>query len=829
MSSSESEIAEEVHEADSPRHPRGVREGRDRPARTDIFSWNAGVNDSEHAIGTGDSGSFMEETLADDELPSPGECAGGMSSATPRRSRQLSSNSRLGEDLRAAAEKTYGDDDFESYDDYNDDDFESESLSGSQAFGTTPRVSASQRSVQAVPSLQMTPRGGIEFPPSPSPRRDGGVDTISRTHRWLHTPRASYASRPTAPSAAPSETPSHPSYRLLVERARNATGKMQAPPGCPNPPAASAPSMEAFGMGPVQTLEASSTASRDSDGSVSEAAAAYAVTLFRHIDKNRDGAVNIREIIIALRKDPELAVALGLPSGVIRQEDGSRDALEVLFQRLDVDNDRQLSESEFLQVFSAAAKASGALGDETVIQEERPSTAVTLPGAADITRRRLKRRKSPAEACPERIAVLIARAKTLAARGGAIGKASARELRRRERWGTIEEDVGSGTSSTSGGSDCTAVAGSPAVVSSLVVARLEAENLAHRVRQSAVALEKDIAVARKEMGRRLSRDAAKAAYMSRALRRARASTALRGLNREDDQLALHDADLACVVADLARSLPREGDVDLRREISNPWESAASNQSRDDQGARRGHEVEDALAYACAFGDWELDGGSHILHAAGADLEEEWGGAMSVPAVTLPVTGGVPQLGKGRQALLRRLWASHRLRQEMERMLGEAPSDAPEAWTRLHLGAGAAASVLSPRASFDADADDFGAELDAVAIGAGRGPNNAPPAFNPPAHVTAVLRDSCALRRHAEAVLGGGGFKEDATSDAKDRAAVAGDGSALGTKPMSVVVTRRAEEDENAEDAVAVIRERINVGAIVRRGRNLRMEGQRLGL
>jgi hypothetical protein len=53
--------------------------------------------------------------------------------------------------------------------------------------------------------------------------------------------------------------------------------------------------------------------------------------LFAHADKNGDGIINVREMLIGLRKDSELANILHLPRH-IRQENGTRDAFESVFQ-----------------------------------------------------------------------------------------------------------------------------------------------------------------------------------------------------------------------------------------------------------------------------------------------------------------------------------------------------------------------------------------------------------------------------------------------------------------------------------------------------------------
>jgi hypothetical protein len=110
---------------------------------------------------------------------------------------------------------------------------------------------------------------------------------------------------------------------------------------------------------------------------------AAAAAIFRRLDKNNDGVVNIRELIIALRKDPELARTLGLSSSV-RQEDGTRDALERFFQRLDVDGNSVLSMEEFVRgLFSVSSAAAGAERDDGVgvgtSQNQKALAAAPVP------------------------------------------------------------------------------------------------------------------------------------------------------------------------------------------------------------------------------------------------------------------------------------------------------------------------------------------------------------------------------------------------------------------------------------------------------------------
>ena len=68
--------------------------------------------------------------------------------------------------------------------------------------------------------------------------------------------------------------------------------------------------------------------------------------VFEHIDKDGDGAINVREIIIGLRKDAKLSSMLHLPQR-IKQEDGSRAAFEEIFQEMDQNGIREINWKDF--------------------------------------------------------------------------------------------------------------------------------------------------------------------------------------------------------------------------------------------------------------------------------------------------------------------------------------------------------------------------------------------------------------------------------------------------------------------------------------------------
>ncbi|CAE7302867.1 unnamed protein product [Symbiodinium natans] len=69
--------------------------------------------------------------------------------------------------------------------------------------------------------------------------------------------------------------------------------------------------------------------------------------IFDSTDAQRNGMVNKRELIKAIRRDSRMAEFFGLPTE-IRQEDGSRDQMEALFQAMDSDSDREITWDEFL-------------------------------------------------------------------------------------------------------------------------------------------------------------------------------------------------------------------------------------------------------------------------------------------------------------------------------------------------------------------------------------------------------------------------------------------------------------------------------------------------
>ena len=68
--------------------------------------------------------------------------------------------------------------------------------------------------------------------------------------------------------------------------------------------------------------------------------------IFEHIDKDHSGSINVREMILGLRRDAELADALHLPQH-IWQEDGTREAFETVFQAMHRDDLREVTWNDF--------------------------------------------------------------------------------------------------------------------------------------------------------------------------------------------------------------------------------------------------------------------------------------------------------------------------------------------------------------------------------------------------------------------------------------------------------------------------------------------------
>ena len=119
------------------------------------------------------------------------------------------------------------------------------------------------------------------------------------------------------------------------------------PPKAPRPPPSSS---SALAVAPPLAAPAPPPQAAAPSQSPTTAADAAILEAFHLIDKNGDGLLSRIEIIKACRADERIRSLLGLPKN-IRQEDGTRDQFEQVFQRFDADDSKSISLSEFLAAF----------------------------------------------------------------------------------------------------------------------------------------------------------------------------------------------------------------------------------------------------------------------------------------------------------------------------------------------------------------------------------------------------------------------------------------------------------------------------------------------
>lgn len=73
---------------------------------------------------------------------------------------------------------------------------------------------------------------------------------------------------------------------------------------------------------------------------------------FARIDTNKNGVLSRAEVIKACKADASIRELLGLPK-TIRQEDGTRDLFEDVYQRLDADGSKTIDADEMVSFFTA--------------------------------------------------------------------------------------------------------------------------------------------------------------------------------------------------------------------------------------------------------------------------------------------------------------------------------------------------------------------------------------------------------------------------------------------------------------------------------------------
>jgi hypothetical protein len=110
---------------------------------------------------------------------------------------------------------------------------------------------------------------------------------------------------------------------------------------------------------------------------------------FDRIDRNGDQSISVQELILALRRDAEVASFLQLPQRV-RQEDGSRDTFETFFQALDRDGSRDLDWDEFRGFFLKPEA-----GAVDVYDEQSDDRILLIKGRFQDTPHARRRKESP--------------------------------------------------------------------------------------------------------------------------------------------------------------------------------------------------------------------------------------------------------------------------------------------------------------------------------------------------------------------------------------------------------------------------------------------------
>ena len=148
---------------------------------------------------------------------------------------------------------------------------------------------------------------------------------------------------------------------------------------------------------------------------------------FRLMDTNGNGRLGRAEVIKAVRRDPAVRALLGLPA-TIRQEDGSRDRFERVFQAMDRDDSKEVDFEEFSRFFDELQQAREA-GEANEAPDPvsppvaagaaaRANAAATAAAAAPTSAARPPVAKPPAATPPNTQAVAMAQAMLRAASSG---------------------------------------------------------------------------------------------------------------------------------------------------------------------------------------------------------------------------------------------------------------------------------------------------------------------------------------------------------------------------------------------------------------------------
>jgi hypothetical protein len=137
----------------------------------------------------------------------------------------------------------------------------------------------------------------------------------------------------------------------------------------------------------LAVADESKTADATAATAMGDASSTRIADAFERIDANRDGVLSRAEVIRACRRDPHIRFLLGLPAA-IRQEDGTRDAFERVFQGLDADGSKSIDLQEFARAFSPlcyapSADSCGAASFSTSAPELRMERSMEASPARD--------------------------------------------------------------------------------------------------------------------------------------------------------------------------------------------------------------------------------------------------------------------------------------------------------------------------------------------------------------------------------------------------------------------------------------------------------------
>ena len=157
------------------------------------------------------------------------------------------------------------------------------------------------------------------------------------------------------------------------------------------------------------TTVGASSADGDTTLAVPEADDATCSMAFSLIDRNRDGVLTRIEVIRACREQERVRTLLGLPQQ-IRQEDGSREAFEAVFQRLDTDESKSIDYEEFKSVFLAKkGKKQRNKGGGGGTGEADPAKAAEKAEKARLAKEAAAVKKAEAAASRKEQAALLAK------------------------------------------------------------------------------------------------------------------------------------------------------------------------------------------------------------------------------------------------------------------------------------------------------------------------------------------------------------------------------------------------------------------------------------